>query len=95
MQLDERHTIHEMIAEGEWVAVRTTCRGVHAAKVPVNSGIFSDVDPTGRPYTVQHMHMFRLVDGKITEHWADRDDLGAARQVGLVLRPADAKGDDG
>ena len=79
--LQERQSIHEMIAEGEWVAVRTTCEGLHAAKpaIPVNSGIFSGVEPTRRKYTVQHIHLFRIVDGKITEHWANRDDLGAAR----------------
>ncbi len=88
--LQERHFIHEMIAEGEWVAVRTTCEGVHAAKVRVNSGIFADIEPTGRKYTAQHMHLFRIVNGKITEHWANRDDLGAARQVGLELRAAKA-----
>jgi predicted ester cyclase len=86
--LHERHSIHEMVAEGEWVAVRTTCEGVHAAKVQVNSGIFAVLEPTGRKYTAQHMHLFRVVDGKLTEHWANRDDLGAARQVGLELRPA-------
>jgi len=86
-QLQERHSIHEMVAEGDWVAVRTTCEGVHAAKVRVNSGIFAEIEPTGKKYTVQHMHLFRIVDGKIAAHWANRDDLGAARQVGLELRP--------
>ena len=86
--LREHHSIHEMVAEGEWVAIRTTCEGVHAAKVRVNSGIFAEVEPTGRKYAVQHMHLFRIVDGKIKEHWANRDDLGAARQVGLELKPS-------
>ncbi len=86
--LQERHTFHEMIAEGDWVAVRTTCQGVHAAKVRVNGGIFANVEPTQRPYSVQHIHLFRVVDGKIVEHWANRDDLGAARQIGLELRAA-------
>ncbi len=87
--LQERHIIHEMLAEGEWVALRTTCQGVHAAKVRVNGGIFADAEPTGRSYSVQHMHLFRIVDGKIVEHWANRDDLGAARQVGFELRLRD------
>jgi ketosteroid isomerase-like protein len=88
--LHERHTIHEMVAEGEWVAVRTTCDGVHSAqpKIPVNSGIFMGLEPTGRSYSAQHMHMFRVVDGKLAEHWANRDDLGAAVQIGLELRRA-------
>ncbi len=87
--LKERHVIHEMIAERDWVAVRTTCQGVHGAKVRVNGGIFAQVEPSQRPYEVQHIHLFRIVDGKIVEHWANRDDLGAARQVGLELRAAD------
>lgn len=87
--LQEKHTIHEMVAEGEWVTVRTTCEGVHAAKARVNSGIFADFEPTGRKYEVQHIHMFRIVDGKIKEHWANRDDLGAARQVGFDLKPVE------
>jgi predicted ester cyclase len=85
--LRERHVIHEMVAEGEWVAVRTTCDGVHVAKARVNGGIFADVEPTGRKYSVQHIHLFRIVNGKIVEHWANRDDLGAARQVGRELGP--------
>jgi predicted ester cyclase len=87
--LKERHTLHEMVAEGEWVAVRTTCSGVHAAspKIPVNHGIFTGTSPTGRAYEVQHMHLFRVVNGQLTEHWANRDDLGAATQVGFTLTP--------
>ncbi len=86
--LHERHILHEMVAEREWVAVRTTCDGVHAAKVMVNSEVFANVEPSRRKYSVQHVHMFRVVDGKLKEHWANRDDLGAVRQVGLEVRPA-------
>jgi len=89
--LQEKHTLHEMIAEGDWVVVRTTCSGVHASKpeFPVNEGIFSGLEPTGRSYTVQHIHLFRVQNGQLCEHWANRDDLGAARQIGLELRPTE------
>ena len=93
--LEEKHTLHEMIAEGEWVAVRTTCTGVHSAEpsIPVNSAIFTGRKPTGRGYTVQHIHLFRVVDGSLTEHWASRDDLGAAKATGLELKASsDAPG---
>jgi predicted ester cyclase len=87
--LHETHTLHEMVAEGEWVAVRTTCSGVHTQEpeIPVNGGIFTGLKPTVRSYTGQHLHLFRIVDGRLTEHWANRDDLGVARQLGLELRP--------
>lgn len=86
--LQERHTIHEVIGEGEWVAVRTTCSGIFAARpeIPVNSGIFQSNAPNGRAYENQHIHLFRVVDGKLKEHWANRDDLAVARQIGLELR---------
>lgn len=87
--VQEKHILHEMVAEGEWVTVRTTCEGLHVAKplFPVNSGIFERLEPTGRKYTNQHIHLFRVVDGKLKEHWANRDDLGVATQIGLELRP--------
>ncbi len=90
--VNEHHTLHEMVAEGDWVAVRTTCRGVHskAPELPVNGGIFAKLQPTGRAYSVQHMHLFRVANGKIKEHWANRDDLGAAKQLGLELREGSA-----
>jgi hypothetical protein len=52
----------------------------------VNAGIFEGLEPTGRTYVVQHMHFFKVVGGEITEHWANRDDLGAASQIGLELK---------
>lgn len=86
--LQERHVIHEIIGEGEWVAVRTTCSGAYAAQpeIPVNGGIFQSTEPNGRMYENQHIHLFRVVEGKLKEHWANRDDLSVARQIGLELR---------
>jgi hypothetical protein len=38
--------------------------------------------PTGRTFAMTQSHWFRLEDGLIIEHWANRDDLGMARQLG-------------
>lgn len=94
--LHEHFTIHEMIAEGEWVAVRATVTGryIEQPPLPVNSGIFSGLRPAGQTYSLQHMHQFKVVDGKIAEHWAIRDDLGTARQIGLELMPVELKRDE-
>lgn len=43
--------------------------------------------PTGRRCRVQHVHMYRVTDGLLSEHWACRDDLGAARQLITTTRP--------
>ena len=33
---------------------------------------------------VQHIHIFRVSDGRIAEPWACRDDLGQLGQLGLL-----------
>jgi len=40
--------------------------------------------PTGKEFAATQTHWFRTRDGMITEHWANRDDLGMARQAGWV-----------
>ena len=39
---------------------------------------------TGANGTLSGMQIFRLVDGKIVESWANRDDLGSLRQRGVI-----------
>jgi predicted ester cyclase len=87
IRLHEHFDIQEIIAEGDWVACREIVSGKHDATPlrPVGGGIYSISEPSGEPYTIQHLHMFRIKDGEIVEHWACRDDLGAARQLGLDL----------
>ncbi len=38
----------------------------------------------GQSYTVKHVHIYRIVDSKIREHWAVRDDLSMLRQLGAL-----------
>ncbi|MDX6262968.1 MAG: hypothetical protein QOH84_4656, partial [Kribbellaceae bacterium] len=40
--------------------------------------------PTGKTFAVTQSHWFRLRDGKVIEHWANRDDLGQAMQLGWI-----------
>jgi len=89
LALSETHALHEMVAEGEWVAVRTTCSGAYAGKpvVPVHAGTIQEAEPDGLPSSNEHVHFFKVTDGKLTEHWATRDDLGVDRQIGFQLKP--------
>jgi predicted ester cyclase len=93
VEVKEQFTVQEIVGEGDWIACRVVVTGKHTAqpRIPIDGGIHSVVEPTGRTYTIQHMHLFRIVDGLIVEHWANRDDLGAARQLGLELGPAQGK----
>jgi predicted ester cyclase len=89
VQIHERYEVMEMVAEGDWVACRIVVSGRHKIRplIPFDGGIYQISEAEGLPFTSQHIHMFRIVNGKIKEHWATRDDLGAARQLGLELVP--------
>jgi predicted ester cyclase len=86
---DARLTTLTSVAEGEWVVVRCTYSGTHrgSSSVPVDGGMLVGVQPTGRAFEVQHIHMYRVLDGKIAEHFANRDDVGMMRQLGLLPSP--------
>ena len=83
---DSRLTPLALVAEGEWVVVRGTSSGTHrgVGRLPVNGGMLVGVQPTGRHFEVQHIHMLQVRAGKIIEHFANRDDLGMMQQLGLL-----------
>ena len=74
---DHRFDIEDAVAEGATVAVRGNCSGTH-------QGELMGILPTGKRFAAQQSHWFRVVDGKITEHWAVRDDLGMLQQLGVM-----------
>lgn len=83
---DYRHDIEEVIAQGDSVVVRCKTSGTHrgVGKLPLNGGLLVGVEPTRKRFEVQHIHWYKLHDGKIAEHTANRDDIGMMRQLGLL-----------
>ena len=77
--------IHDVVAEGDLVALHDTMSGRH-----VRTFVGYDADarpaqafpPTGKRFATTQTHCFRNAEGKVIEHWANRDDLGAATQLG-------------
>jgi lactoylglutathione lyase len=70
---------HHLIADGEFVANHVTVRGVHrASTMPLLAG----TEPTGLVVSWTFIHIWRVVDDQIVEHWACRDDLGLLQQLG-------------
>jgi hypothetical protein len=43
-----------------------------------------EVAPFSRTLAITQTHWFRTRDGQVVEHWANRDDLGMATQLGWV-----------
>jgi predicted ester cyclase len=43
--------------------------------------------PSGKTATWQAIHITRIKDGKIVEHWQVQDQLGMLQQLGLLPTP--------
>ena len=82
---DLQFTIEEQIAEADQVLSRCTCSGTHLG--PFVHPVVGTLSPTGKRFAVQQMHLTRLRDSRIVEHWAVRDDLGMVEQLGLIFSP--------
>ena len=72
---DLKHIIHDIIAEGDKVAVRYTDRGTH-------KGEFMGISPTGKQISWSIISVFRLADGKLVEGWIGVDMLSLMQQLG-------------
>lgn len=69
-----------LVAEDDRVAMLYTMRGTH-------EGEFNGIQPTGKPFTLSEMKLYRISDGKIAEVWAMADQLGLLTQLGVVEQP--------
>jgi predicted ester cyclase len=81
------YDIHHAIADGNLVAVNSTMNGRHIAPIVfyTDDGAVDTVfPPTNKTFAMTQSHWFQIEDGKIVEHWANRDDLGTARQLGWI-----------
>lgn len=82
---DLHFELHEVLAEGEIVAFRSTMTGTHLGSLQLGPGL--QVLPTGRPVSVPHMHFVRMVDGKGADLWHQMDTKSMMCQLGLVPEP--------
>jgi len=81
---DLRLTIEDLIAEGETVMARWSCRGTHR-------GDLNGIAPTGKQFTISGISIARFASGKMVEGWVNWDALGLMQQLGVVPELAKAK----
>lgn len=81
---DLRVTMEDIIAEGETVVSRWSCRGTH-------KGDLSGIAPTGKQLNISGVTIARLANGKIAEGWVNWDALGLMQQLGVVPELGKAK----
>ncbi|WGV28440.1 ester cyclase [Halotia branconii] len=74
---DGRHTFEDVIAESNQVVTRGTFSGNH-------SGGFMGISPTGKQVMFSVIHIDRVMDGKIVEHWGQGDTMALMQQLGVA-----------
>jgi len=75
-------TIEVMLAEGDLVAVRSTWSGKY-------TGNYKGIQISGKEVSMIYVNIYRVVDGRIRENWADTDRLSLAEQLGMKLAPSE------
>jgi steroid delta-isomerase-like uncharacterized protein len=73
---DVTFTTQDLVAEGDLVAARLTTAGTQ-------TGPFMGMPPTGKRYEIEELHLFRIRNGQVTEHWHQFDQMGMLRQLGV------------
>jgi steroid delta-isomerase-like uncharacterized protein len=81
----QRFTVEDVIAEGDRVVVRWTGSGTHV-------GEFMGIPPTGRPFTISGIDIYRMADGTMAEHWHVVDQLALLGQLGLLPEQEPSEG---
>ncbi|MCB0130943.1 MAG: ester cyclase [Caldilineaceae bacterium] len=67
-------SIVNMVAEGDYVVVRFAAPGTQ-------TGEFAGIPASGKTATWKGLVMYHVIDGKITEAWANWDDWGLIEQL--------------
>jgi predicted ester cyclase len=81
------YEIHHALTDGYLVAVNSTMNGRHVAQFVLyrdDGEVDTAFPPTGKSFAMAQTHWFRIQGGKVIEHWAVRDDLGQAKQLGWL-----------
>ena len=69
--------IEDLVAEDDRVAVRLTSSATVIDE-------FMGVSAAGKQYSIGEIHIFRVTDGRIVEHWHQHDALGLMKQLGAM-----------
>ena len=74
---DIHHTVDDVFAADDRVAVRFVLNGTH-------TGSFMGIVPSGRSVSVVTNVLMRIVDGKVAELHGIFDEAGLLRQIGVL-----------
>lgn len=79
--------VEDIVADGDLVVIHATMSGRQVKPFVTYdaTGVPAQAFPSNnRTFSVTQSHWFRVQDGLVIEHWANRDDLGNATQLGWI-----------
>ncbi|MBE9076178.1 ester cyclase [Romeria aff. gracilis LEGE 07310] len=75
-----QHVFDEIVVTEDRVVTCGTFTATHLGK-------FQELPPTGKQISLSIMHIDKVKDEKIVEHWGQGDALGLMQQLGIVFLP--------
>jgi steroid delta-isomerase-like uncharacterized protein len=82
---DIKHTFEAVMVDGDRVVTRGYFTGTHR-------GSFQGLPPTGRSVQVNFIHIDRVENGQLIEHWGQADLAAIFAQLGITPIPLMAFG---
>mgnify|MGYP001156896370 FL=1 len=70
-------TIDHVVADGDTVAGAVTTTGTQ-------DGDFMGIPKSGKKISMREIHMMRVADGKMVEHWGLGDSMSMMQQLGVL-----------
>ena len=83
-------TLHDIVAEGDRVAVRWSFTGTHKGEMPGNPPL----PATGKQIEVHAMAFHRVAGDKLAETWVNFELMGMLMQLGVVPTPGNITVDE-
>lgn len=77
---DFKYKILDTLAEGDLVVQRVSCTGTM-------KGEMMGMKPNGKTATWMEIHIVKIKDGQIVEHWGNVDQIGMLMQLGFFKAP--------
>lgn len=77
--------VHEVVHDRDLVVVHGTMSGRQTGPFVAygpDAEVAAVFPPRDRTFTVNQTHWFRMRNGRVAEHWANRDDLAMGQQLG-------------
>jgi steroid delta-isomerase-like uncharacterized protein len=82
---DLRHTVEDVLVDGEKVVLRTTVTGTQTGPFAMVHAAFP---ATGKSVRFEQIHIMRVARGVIVESWMALDSMAMFRQLGLKIAPS-------